>query len=143
MGDFKKKARKSEGRRDRKESSDRPARSGGRFSSRGFSDRAPSRSEGRSDRRGGTDRGRPSTKFSRDAPRRNDRRGSSGGRDRPEMHQVTCDKCHKQCEVPFKPTSSKPVLCSECFGKSGNSRSGGGLDQINDKLDKILRALDL
>lgn len=33
-----------------------------------------------------------------------------------QMHQAVCDKCGQTCEVPFKPTSGKPVLCSNCFG---------------------------
>ena len=86
------------------------------------------------------------------------RRGDSGrfGRrdsnrsSRPEMHEVTCDKCGKSCEVPFRPTEGKPVYCSDCFRKDGNSRSRNKpdqsakeLDQINRKLDKILKALEI
>ena len=81
--------------------------------------------------------------------------GDRGGfnRDRPqrrEMFDVTCTKCSKECQVPFKPTGSKPVLCSACFSDSGNSRSSssngssesfGQLSQINAKLDKILQVL--
>lgn len=88
-------------------------------------------------------------------------RGGFGGRSRDfdrerkplEMHKVTCDKCKKECEVPFKPTSSKPVFCSECFklegGDSrnrGNGSSGGispeQFNQINTKLDKIIGFLE-
>jgi len=49
--------------------------------------------------------------------------------DRKQMFQATCDKCGDKCEVPFKPTSGKPVLCSNCFGQQGNrhqDRRGGG-----------------
>ena len=62
--------------------------------------------------------------------------GSRGGfgRDRDserrplEMHDVVCDKCKKECQVPFKPTGDKPVLCSDCFRKndSGSSRTSTG-----------------
>lgn len=84
-------------------------------------------------------------------------RGGFGGRDRgenrrPEMHDVTCDKCGKECQVPFRPTGDKPVLCSDCFRKSGDPRgegksSSGGMSQeqfkqINAKLDKIIEFLD-
>jgi CxxC-x17-CxxC domain-containing protein len=31
------------------------------------------------------------------------------------MHQATCTNCNKSCEVPFKPTGDKPVLCRDCF----------------------------
>jgi CxxC-x17-CxxC domain-containing protein len=34
-----------------------------------------------------------------------------------EMHKATCTKCGKECEVPFKPTEGKEVLCKECFAK--------------------------
>jgi len=98
-------------------------------------------------------------------------RGRSGGRsefrrgperfDRSprEMHDVTCDKCGKECQVPFKPSGDKPVLCSDCFGKSeGSSRSFGSrsrsrpspsgmsseqLRKIEAKLDKIIKALKI
>ncbi len=33
-----------------------------------------------------------------------------------EMHQATCVRCHKFCEVPFKPNGKKPVYCRDCFG---------------------------
>lgn len=48
--------------------------------------------------------------------------GSRGG---PEMHRAVCADCGKQCEVPFKPTPGKSVLCSNCFRKddSGSGRS--------------------
>ncbi|MEI6532806.1 MAG: CxxC-x17-CxxC domain-containing protein [Candidatus Roizmanbacteria bacterium] len=38
-----------------------------------------------------------------------------------EMFQATCSNCSKNCEVPFKPTGSKPVLCNNCFRKNRNS----------------------
>ena len=67
-----------------------------------------------------------------------------------EMHKATCADCGKECEVPFKPTSSKPIYCSDCFkkhdGKGGRSNDGGSskvLDEINSKLDKIMKAMDL
>lgn len=49
-----------------------------------------------------------------------------GGRrgDRPTMHHATCGECGKDCEVPFKPTGDRPVLCDDCFGKSRGDRGG-------------------
>jgi CxxC-x17-CxxC domain-containing protein len=32
-----------------------------------------------------------------------------------EMHKATCSKCKKECEVPFKPISGKPVYCKDCY----------------------------
>ena len=49
---------------------------------------------------------------------------SSGGSSRPsygsdrgprEMFPATCSSCGKPTQVPFKPTSGKPVYCSDCF----------------------------
>ncbi|MBS3149664.1 hypothetical protein J4455_03145 [Candidatus Woesearchaeota archaeon] len=76
-----------------------------------------------------------------------------------EMHDVTCDKCKKQCQVPFRPTGDKPVFCSDCFRKNEGSSSNFGsrnqdrpfksgmsseeFDQINEKLDKIIQALEI
>ncbi|MDO8524812.1 MAG: hypothetical protein Q7R99_04275 [bacterium] len=38
-----------------------------------------------------------------------------------EMHKAICDKCGKECEVPFRPTGGKPVFCSNCFDRNNNS----------------------
>lgn len=32
-----------------------------------------------------------------------------------EMFTTTCDSCGKEARVPFRPTGSKPVYCSDCF----------------------------
>jgi CxxC-x17-CxxC domain-containing protein len=89
--------------------------------------------------------------------------------DRPEMHRATCAECGASCEVPFKPISGKPVLCSLCFrGKEESSprrsndrtfskpfnrdngfknEQAGSISKeqfeiLNAKLDKILLALE-
>lgn len=63
------------------------------------------------------------------------------------MTEVTCSKCKKKCEVPFKPTSNKPIYCDKCFAKqnkpSSNKSSDKDLDIINEKLNKIMRALNI
>jgi CxxC-x17-CxxC domain-containing protein len=44
--------------------------------------------------------------------------GSSGGgysRGPREMFTATCSTCGKEASVPFRPTSGKPVYCSDCF----------------------------
>lgn len=53
--------------------------------------------------------------------------GGGGGRDggRPAMHQATCSECGTSCEVPFRPTGSRPVFCNNCFGKQGGGRDSG------------------
>ena len=40
--------------------------------------------------------------------------GYSGGGSR-EMFSATCASCGREASVPFKPTGSKPVYCSDCF----------------------------
>jgi CxxC-x17-CxxC domain-containing protein len=50
--------------------------------------------------------------------------GSSyGSRDRGprEMFSATCSSCGREAQVPFRPTSGKPVYCSDCF----RSQRGG------------------
>jgi CxxC-x17-CxxC domain-containing protein len=107
------------------------------------------RPDGRYNRRDSSDK-RSFGRSRKDSSKfREDRRGSK--RDRPEMHSVTCDKCHKRCEVPFAPSGDKPVYCSDCFSKtdsrSGSSRNAGSrsgdFEIINHKLDKIMKALDI
>lgn len=64
-----------------------------------------------------------------------------------EMTKVTCSACGIDCEVPFKPTSSKPVYCSNCYAKSDNGGSSRGsakdFEIINEKLNKIMDALNI
>ena len=99
-----------------------------------------------------TGRFKGTSKFKRKDSRRSEKR-------LPTMHEVTCDKCKKQCRVPFKPTGDKPVYCSDCFRKNDNSNSSYGsrsqdrpfksgmsseeFEQINAKLDKIMQALEI
>lgn len=35
--------------------------------------------------------------------------------ERPELFKTTCASCGNTCEVPFRPTGSKPVYCRDCF----------------------------
>jgi CxxC-x17-CxxC domain-containing protein len=74
------------------------------------------------------------------------------------MTKVTCDSCKEKCEVPFKPTSNKPIYCENCFKKDSSPRSSSRsgprassnsndlskeIKKINKKLDIILKALKL
>ena len=76
------------------------------------------------------DSGRGSSRYSRD------RRGV-------EMTEVTCASCGSKCKVPFKPTSNKPVYCSDCFKKKEKVSSNKDFDMINEKLNKIMKALNI
>jgi CxxC-x17-CxxC domain-containing protein len=87
-------------------------------------------------------------------------RGFGGGRDRdsrPTMHKAVCDGCNNDCEVPFRPTSGKPIYCSDCFKKDDSRPSGRfnkssdrgqdnkqlteSINNLNKKLDQILSIL--
>ncbi len=43
--------------------------------------------------------------------------GYGGGRDRGprELFTATCSNCGREAQVPFRPTSGKPVYCTDCF----------------------------
>jgi len=56
----------------------------------------------------------------RDARRANFGGGGSkgqGGGER-QRFEITCDQCGKSDSVPFKPSTGRPVLCSDCFSAS-------------------------
>ncbi len=91
----------------------------------------------------------------RDSRRDSGRRNFSDSRDRGdrEMFSAICDDCGKECKVPFKPSSDKPIYCSKCFENRDNSHdrdsksknfSGNSeqLDLIISKLDMIISALE-
>ncbi len=42
--------------------------------------------------------------------------------DKKQMFRATCANCGNKCEVPFKPSGDKPVLCRECFGNKNQGR---------------------
>jgi len=78
---------------------------------------------------------------------------SRGGRDgrRAEMHDAVCDKCGKNCKVPFRPSGEKPIYCSDCFegqgGRDGGRRRFGGggdrgMSQLGEKMDAVNRKLE-
>lgn len=82
------------------------------------------------------------------------RRFDDRGGDR-QMFKTTCSNCGKECEVPFKPTGSKPVYCRDCFRTMGGPTSRRTDDRgsthpqykeqfeaLNAKLDKILKLLN-
>lgn len=78
------------------------------------------------------------------------RDGGAGFGDR-QMFSATCDQCGERCQVPFRPTNGKPVLCSNCFADKTEGRNfqpsltpknnSLDLETINAKLDRILKLL--
>jgi len=98
-----------------------------------------SRKDGGDNNRGGNNR----------FERRSSSRPSFGDK---QMFAAVCDQCHKPCEVPFKPSSDKPIYCNDCFGKgerSGGSKAGGSnsdqtkkqFEMLSNKLDTIIKLL--
>ncbi len=90
--------------------------------------------------------------------RRNSNRGFNRGGGGSNMYKTTCSECGNACEVPFRPTGSKPVFCSSCFEKkSGGSRDRKprfdkkesdnskeilkGIKTLNYKLDELIKVL--
>ncbi|MCP4050144.1 MAG: hypothetical protein GY730_05505 [bacterium] len=80
----------------------------------------------------------------------------------PGMHKTTCDECKRICEVPFRPTGNKPVLCNICFkGKESSAVNKYDIfdkkqyeapgcndellkiqfEQLNNKMDLIIKTL--
>ena len=68
--------------------------------------------------RGGSGGGRPSFQ-------KKDFRGGNRGGERSEMHKAVCSECSKSCEVPFRPSSDKPVYCSDCFSSKRDDGDRG------------------
>jgi len=34
-----------------------------------------------------------------------------------EYFKAVCSECGRECEVPFRPTQGRKVLCDDCFSK--------------------------
>ena len=80
-------------------------------------------------------------------------RGGDRGFDKPEMHRATCAACNEACQVPFKPNGSRPVYCSNCFGREEDrgakpfkpsfERAGGNFSIENKNTDKLKDQLNI
>ncbi|MBN1462397.1 MAG: hypothetical protein JW922_01800 [Paludibacteraceae bacterium] len=103
----------------------------------------------------------------RGSGRRDFNRADFGGQGRRrDMFKAVCDKCGKDCEVPFEPTSGRPIYCSDCFERKDDradsargfrdrgprrppfegrrepgAKNAEQFEAINQKLDKILELL--
>ncbi|MBU2542168.1 hypothetical protein KJ785_01240 [Patescibacteria group bacterium] len=92
-------------------------------------------------RDGGRDSGSSRPSYGGDRRERRER-PSFGGGDR-QMYDAVCAKCNESCQVPFRPTDSKPVYCSNCFEKGGKVGGAKGTGQSNEQLTEINKKLDL
>ena len=124
---------------------------GGRNSG-GPSNRSERRSSGREERGESRFQRRDGERSSSESSERFSPRSERREDDRErkfERHTVTCDSCHQRCEVPFKPTGNKPVYCSDCFKKKDHGpsmrspQSSENMSLVHEKLDKIMRALNI
>ena len=52
-----------------------------------------------------------------------------GFKEHSEMHKATCSECHKECEIPFKPSDDRPVYCNDCFRNRPKPNTGGRFDR--------------
>jgi CxxC-x17-CxxC domain-containing protein len=52
--------------------------------------------------------------------------GSYGRSSEKQMYPATCSNCGRDTEVPFMPTSGRPVLCRDCFNASKGTGAGAG-----------------
>jgi CxxC-x17-CxxC domain-containing protein len=43
-----------------------------------------------------------------------------------KLHEAICDKCGNKCDLPFEPTSGKPIYCRSCFREVQSSGATGG-----------------
>lgn len=66
-------------------------------------------------------------------------------REEKRMYPAVCGQCGNDCEVPFKPSSDKPVYCSDCFITDDKSKFKKHeelkieMDKLNAKLDMIIK----
>jgi len=67
-------------------------------------------------------------------------RSFGGDRGEKQMFNAVCDECGNECQVPFKPTAGKPILCDDCFKK--NKKSFGGRTENNEELMKQIKMLN-
>jgi CxxC-x17-CxxC domain-containing protein len=49
------------------------------------------------------------------AARKQNRSDGYGGYRQRQMHPAVCASCGKDCQIPFEPTTGRPVYCSDCF----------------------------
>lgn len=84
---------------------------------------------------------------------------SFAGKPQNELSDAVCEKCGRDCKVPFRPQNGKPVYCSDCFSKNDSPRNrthsfeaesptpagvtAEDIRLINKKLDQIMRALEI
>ena len=46
-----------------------------------------------------------------------------------QLYNVSCSKCNKQTQVPFKPSGDRPVYCRDCYMQQRKGGMGGGMNR--------------
>ena len=87
-------------------------------------------------------------------------RPSGGRKDIPQKFDAVCSKCGNACQVPFRPSNTRPVYCKDCFGapqqtlpskkilqtNGGEGKSIADLTRqiaaMNTKIDSMLKILE-
>jgi len=84
--------------------------------------------------RGGNSGGRPAMDR-RDRPNFGNKSfgGGRGDRGPVTMHKAVCDECHKNCEVPFRPSGDKPIYCNDCFNSKRSNDDRGPRRDFGDR----------
>lgn len=87
--------------------------------------------------------------FEKDSSPRGDRGRQRDRSERRNMYDAVCATCGKRCEVPFKPSSDKPIYCNECFDSekksnntTNNRESTRQFEEISWKMDTIISLLE-
>lgn len=86
--------------------------------------------------------------------------GGGGGRfqrEERQMFEAVCNTCGNDCQVPFRPTGERPVLCNNCFksdrvgvyvnndrpaGKNGRAPAPPSMAAIEEELQKLNAKMD-
>lgn len=60
--------------------------------------------------------------------------GNDRGSDRDRvMYDAVCTECGANCQVPFRPSGDKPVLCNNCFGGKSDMGDRAPRRDFNDR----------
>ena len=65
----------------------------------------------------------PSQRPNEEKPVQGQPQGNARVRRERVLHKAVCADCHKDCEIPFKPTGERPVYCKGCFSKRKSDNS--------------------
>ena len=56
------------------------------------------------------------------------------------FHEIVCDGCGKETQIPFKPIPGKPVFCKECYA-STNLESKATIEKLSKEVKELKLAI--